>query len=149
MLIWEMSTLCDMIPINLLSLKQDIWVKWVNNCHLRWAIAITAGISSTSKWIKKYALFKAMFIWILQWLQIHYTGLNFGIIRSRLTSMWPMGMYIQYLQDWMISCIGCGAGNSPVTSDFPSPRPVTRSFDVLFDLRLNERLCKQSRRRWF
>ena len=28
-------------------------------------------------------------------------------------------------------------------------RPVTRSFDVLFDLRLNKRLRKQSRCRWF
>ena len=27
------------------------------------------------------------------------------------------------------------AGNSPVTSEFPSQRPVTRSFDVLCDLR--------------
>ena len=26
------------------------------------------------------------------------------------------------------------AGNSPVTDEFPSQRPVTRSFDVFFDL---------------
>ena len=31
----------------------------------------------------------------------------------------------------------------------PSHRPVTRSFDVFFDLRYNKRLSKQSRRRWF
>ena len=31
----------------------------------------------------------------------------------------------------------------------PLIKPVTRSFDVLFDLRLNKRLSKQSRRRWF
>ena len=37
------------------------------------------------------------------------------------------------------------AGNSPVTGEFPSQRPVTRSFDVFFDLRLNKRLSKQSR----
>ena len=36
-------------------------------------------------------------------------------------------------------------GNSPVTSEFPAQGPVTRSFDVLFDLRLNKRLSKQSR----
>ena len=41
------------------------------------------------------------------------------------------------------------AGNSPVTGEFPSHRPVTRSFDVFFALRLNKRLSKQSRRRWF
>ena len=33
--------------------------------------------------------------------------------------------------------------------EFPAQRPVTRSFDVFFDLSLNKRLCKQSRRWWF
>ena len=41
------------------------------------------------------------------------------------------------------------AGNSPVTGEFSTQRPVTRSFDVFFDLRLSKRLCKQSRRRRF
>ena len=36
------------------------------------------------------------------------------------------------------------AGNSPVAGEFPAQRPVTRSFDVFFDLRLNKRLSKQS-----
>ena len=40
-------------------------------------------------------------------------------------------------------------GNPPVTGEFPSQRPVTRSFDVFLNLRLNKRLSKQSRRRWF
>ena len=40
------------------------------------------------------------------------------------------------------------AGNSPVTGEFPSQRPVTRSFDVFFDLRLNKRLSKQSHWSW-
>ena len=41
------------------------------------------------------------------------------------------------------------AGNSLVTGEVPSQRPVTRSFGVFFDLRLNKRLSKQSIRRWF
>ena len=41
------------------------------------------------------------------------------------------------------------AGNSPVTGEFPAQRPVTRSFDVLFDVRLNKRLSKQSWGWWF
>ena len=41
------------------------------------------------------------------------------------------------------------AGNSQVTSEFPAQRPVTRSFDVFFYLRLNQHLTKQCRRRWF
>ena len=38
--------------------------------------------------------------------------------------------------------------NSPVTGEFPSQIPVTRSFNVFFDLRLNEWLSKQSRDWW-
>ena len=36
------------------------------------------------------------------------------------------------------------AGNPPVPGEFPTQRPVTRSFDVFFDLRLNQRLSKKS-----
>ena len=35
--------------------------------------------------------------------------------------------------------LALGGGNSPVTGEFPSQRPVTRSFDDFFDLRLNRR----------
>ena len=41
------------------------------------------------------------------------------------------------------------AGNSPVTGEFPAQRPVTRNFDVFFNLRLNKRLRKQSWGWWF
>ena len=41
------------------------------------------------------------------------------------------------------------AGNTPVPGDFPAQRPVARSFDVFFDLRLNKPLSKQSRGWWF
>ena len=41
------------------------------------------------------------------------------------------------------------AGNSPVSGEFPAQRPVTRGFDVFFDLGLNKRLSKQSQGWWF
>ena len=41
------------------------------------------------------------------------------------------------------------AGNSSVTGEFPSQRPVTRSFDISFYLCLNKRLSKQSWSWWF
>ena len=41
------------------------------------------------------------------------------------------------------------ARNSPVPGEFPTQRPVTQSFDVFLDLRLNKRLSKQSWGRWF
>ena len=41
------------------------------------------------------------------------------------------------------------ARNSPVSGEFPAQRPVTRSFDVFFDLLPNKRLSKQSLGWWF
>ena len=41
----------------------------------------------------------------------------------------------------------CGEFTGP--GEFPTQRPVTRSFDVYFDLRLNKRLSKQSWGWWF
>ena len=41
------------------------------------------------------------------------------------------------------------AGNSPASSEFPTQRPVTWSFDVFFDLCLNKWLRKQSWDWWF
>ena len=41
------------------------------------------------------------------------------------------------------------AGNSPVTGEFTAQRPLTRSFDIFFNLRLNKRLNKQSWDWWF
>ena len=41
----------------------------------------------------------------------------------------------------------CGEFTGP--GEFPTQRPVTRSFRVFFDLRLNKRLNKQSRGCWF
>ena len=38
------------------------------------------------------------------------------------------------------------AGYSPVTGEFPSQKPVMRSFDVFFDLRLNNREAGNLRR---
>ena len=41
------------------------------------------------------------------------------------------------------------AGTSPASGEFPTQKPVTRSFDVFFDLCLNKCLRKQSWGWWF
>ena len=47
------------------------------------------------------------------------------------------------------SLLAICAGNLPVPGELPAQRPVTRSFDVFFDLRLHKRLSKQSWSWWF
>ena len=45
--------------------------------------------------------------------------------------------------------LALSAGNSPVTGEFPTQRPVTRSFDVSLICALNKRLSKQPWGWWF
>ena len=62
---------------------------------------------------------------------------------------------LQYIHDDVIkwkpfsALLALCVGNSPVIGEFPSQRPVARSFAVFFDMRLNKRLNRQSIRRWF
>ena len=45
--------------------------------------------------------------------------------------------------------LAISVGNSPVPGELPTQRPVTRGFDVFFDLRPNKRLSKQTWGWWF
>ena len=73
-----------------------------------------------------------------------------------LLLLWEVGLRWPLLATWwrhnidtFSALLALCARNSPVTGEFPSQGPVTRNFGVFFDLRLNKRLSKQSRRRWF
>ena len=66
---------------------------------------------------------------------------------------WPM-IYIPWFHDDVIKwnhfrVPGLFQGNPLVSGEFPSQMPVTRGFDIFFDLCLNKRFSKQLRRRWF
>ena len=63
-------------------------------------------------------------------------------------SIWPTDWWRHQMETFSALLDLC-AGNSPVTGEFPAQRPVTRSFDFFFDLRLNKRLSKQSWGWWF
>ena len=55
----------------------------------------------------------------------------------------------RYQMETFSTLLALCVGNSPVTGEFPAQRLVTWNFDVFFDLCLNKRFCKQSRRWWF
>ena len=62
-----------------------------------------------------------------------------------------IGMHLQIMMTssngFFSALLALCVGNSPVPGEFSSQRPLTRSFDVFFDLCLNKRASKQSRRR--
>ena len=59
------------------------------------------------------------------------------------------GQWWRHQMETFSALLAICAGNSLVPGEFPAQRPVTRSFDVFFDLRLNKRLSKQSWGWWF
>ena len=68
------------------------------------------------------------------------------------TQIWHAPIYVNHddVIKWKHFCVTYPlCEESTVTCGFPSQRPVTRSFDVFFNLRLNKQLSKHSRRRWF
>ena len=64
-------------------------------------------------------------------------------------SYWHRSVWWRHQMEISSALLALCAGNSPVTVEFPAQMPVTRNFDVFFDLRLNKLLSEQSRHRWF
>ena len=80
---------------------------------------------------------------------------NFGISLKvfYLRNIWQ---WLYFLRSWwrhqmetFSALLALCAGNSPVSGEFPALRPVTRSFDVFFDVHLIKLLNKHSRGWWF
>ena len=74
------------------------------------------------------------------------------IIGLRITPMviFKVNEYSHFFLPEMFSALlALCAGKSLVTGEFPAQRPVTRSFDVFFDLRLHKQLNKQPWGWWF
>ena len=68
---------------------------------------------------------------------------NIAVFPLKLGSWW------RHQMETFSALLAICAGNSPVSGEFPAQRPVTRSFDVSFDLCLDKRLSKQSWGWWF
>ena len=73
-----------------------------------------------------------------------------------MTSWWawwhlksPASPWRRHQMETLSALLAICAGNSPVPDEFPAQRPVTRSFDVFFDLRPNKLLRKKSWGWWF
>ena len=84
---------------------------------------------------------------------IHLSSVNFPYERPTIWKAFPCTILYQHWwrhqMETFSALLALCVGNSPVTGEFPLQRPVTRNFDVFFDLRLNKRLSKQSWGWWF
>ena len=71
---------------------------------------------------------------------------QFLVWAGETENLWKISWFLvnvtRYIETFSALLALC-AGNSPVTGEFPSRIPVTRSFGIFFDLRLNKRLSKR------
>ena len=119
-------------PVNLLSGIVSMLVQWClrpqwNSMPREWRHTLDVQF--------KY-MCTAKGLWI-----INIKDLNW--VKKECWSWWHHQM--ETFSTLLAFCVG----NSPVTGEFPSQRPVTWSFDVFFDLCLNKLLIKQSWDWWF
>ena len=82
---------------------------------------------------KNWALIRLMTKWFWQTILDQW-----GLVMHICITWW------RHKMETFSALLAICAGNSPVTGEFPAQRPVTRSFDVFFDLRPTIRLSKQS-----
>ena len=85
-------------------------------------------------------------LWLVAWLSepvlVYHQRCPVPLISEQKEVLTNL-MWRHQMETFSVSLAIC-EGNSLVPGEFPAQRPVTRSFDVFFDLRLNKRLSKQS-----
>ena len=74
---------------------------------------------------------------------------NHTLCRLLCCHLVPLLTWRRHQMETFSALLAICAWNSPIPGEFHAQRPVTRSFDVFFYLRLNKRSSKQSRCWWF
>ena len=137
---WHLKSKFETCPISLLNF--DI----LGHCNQDLLLA-EKGI-----WISNYARLHcgSIQVYFAHIIQGYFTGtVPVPVMKPR--RIWvnkPYSWQRHQMETFPVLLVLC-AGNSSVTGEFPSQRPVTRGFDVFFDLCLNKCLSKQSWSWWF
>ena len=130
---------CGNLTIAPVPAKQPWWI-WMNtSCEFIMNDCITTTKQSTTK---PCAYFVGYTVSINgRDKELHLT-ISVGYI-------FPCPSWWRHQMETLSALLAICAGNSPVPGEFPAQRPVTRSFHVFFDLRLNKALSKKSWGWWF
>ena len=85
----------------------------------------------------------------IRWKWYHILHVCRLLCRGRLGPGAHFTTWWRHQMETFSALLAICAWNSPVIGEFPAQRPVTRSFDVFFDLHLNKQLSKHSWCWWF
>ena len=133
---------CNLIQISLLfppnSNQQSANIgsdKTGHYLYQWWPASPTHICATRPQWVNSSHKFNAIFINSYQpwWLRIYLFSIIILPTRPVTVTWWRHQM--ESFSAFLAVC----QGNTPVTGGFPSQRPVTRSFDIFFDLRQNNR----------
>ena len=97
-------------------------------------LLVQADVTGRINWLKLCSLVR----------RIHRWPMNSALKWWLMWKAFPCHTWWRHQMETFSALLAICAGNSPVSGEFPAQRPVTRGFDVFFDLRLNKRLGKQS-----
>ena len=116
----------------------------------KWIMALPMSNCLTDPilWRRRITLELDYLLVILELQYTHYDRHEVLLCFLSLTFTYSLSWW-RHQKETFSALLALCAGNSSVTGEFLSQRPMKRSFDVFFDLRLSKRLSKQSRLRWF
>ena len=152
---------CKKMTVPLVAIKQSAWgffwisnLQLIDNCSSGRILSVMisrCGIKLNHKDCH------GSVIWCHWQHQMFFMTTTSGAASDeKLTQWWPLYLSDPKIMSMMTSSNGnifrvtgplCGEFTGP--GEFPTQRPVTRSFDVFFDLHPNKRLSKQPRSWWF
>ena len=104
-------------------------------CHCHALYKISKWFDHWNAW---YEQMRFREIWVLDEFEMCFIVLSY-----------PWKTLWHHQMETFFALLALCAGNPAVTDEFPAQSPVTRMFDVFFDLRLSKRLSKQSGGWWF
>ena len=82
-------------------------------------------------------------------LELLFNSLFKSITRNSSKLRYCPSAWWRHQMETFSALLAICAGNSSDPGEFPAQKPVVRSFDVFFDLRLHKRFSKQSWGWWF
>ena len=100
-------------------------IMWINDGLICWRIIASLGLNELN-----FLLHKLLTCWN------NLSENKYNLYEFHVYSWW------RHQTETFSVLLALCAGNSQATGEFPSQRPVTRSFDVRFNLHLNKRLSK-------
>ena len=124
---------------------------------MRFSLLMRIGVTK-HPWFNRCPYMYGFISYIMTWKSFpHNWPFLMGIHRQPGAVMQMLSFVVtEYRKTWwrhqmetFSALLAICAWNSPVPGEFRAQRPVTRSFDVFFDLRLYKRLSRQSWGWWF